>query len=40
MRAERSVEVGVSAIIQPVMLVGVDKYSMQQLIGISLIPRP
>jgi uncharacterized membrane protein (DUF373 family) len=31
------VEVGVSAIIQKVILVGVDKYSMQQLIGISLI---
>jgi uncharacterized membrane protein (DUF373 family) len=30
------VEVGVSAIIQKVILVGVDKYSMQQLIGISL----
>jgi uncharacterized membrane protein (DUF373 family) len=30
-------EVGVSAIIQKVILVGVDKYSMQQLIGISLI---
>ena len=31
------VEVGVSAIIQKVILVGVDKYSMQQLVGISLI---
>jgi uncharacterized membrane protein (DUF373 family) len=31
------VEVGVSAIIQKVILVGVDKYSMQQLIGISII---
>ena len=31
------VEVGVSAIIQKVILVGVDKYTMQQLIGISLI---
>jgi uncharacterized membrane protein (DUF373 family) len=31
------VEVGVSAIIQKVILVGADKYSMQQLIGISLI---
>jgi uncharacterized membrane protein (DUF373 family) len=31
------VEVGVSAIIQKVILVGVDKYSMPQLIGISLI---
>jgi uncharacterized membrane protein (DUF373 family) len=31
------VEVGVSAIIQKVILVGVDKYSMQQLAGISLI---
>ena len=31
------VEVGVSAIIQKVILVGVDKYSMQQLIGISFI---
>ena len=30
------VEVGVSAIIQKVILVGVDKYSMQQLMGISL----
>jgi uncharacterized membrane protein (DUF373 family) len=31
------VEVGVSAIIQKMILVGVDKFSMQQLIGISLI---
>jgi uncharacterized membrane protein (DUF373 family) len=31
------VEVGVSVIIQKVILVGVDKYSMQQLVGISLI---
>jgi uncharacterized membrane protein (DUF373 family) len=31
------VEVGVSAIIQKVILVGVDKYSMPQLIGISLV---
>ena len=31
------VEVGVSAIIQKVILVGVDKYTMQQLAGISLI---
>jgi uncharacterized membrane protein (DUF373 family) len=31
------VEVGVSAIIQKMILVGVDKYTMQQLVGISLI---
>lgn len=31
------VEVGVSAIIQKVILIGVDKYTMQQLVGISLI---
>jgi uncharacterized membrane protein (DUF373 family) len=31
------VEVGVSAIIQKVILIGVDKLSMQQLVGISLI---
>jgi len=31
------IEVGVSAIIQKVILVGVDKFTMQQLIGISLI---
>jgi uncharacterized membrane protein (DUF373 family) len=31
------VEVGVSAIIQKVILIGVDEFTMQQLIGISLI---
>jgi uncharacterized membrane protein (DUF373 family) len=31
------VEVGVSAIIQRIILVGVDRFTMQQLIGISLI---
>ena len=31
------VEVGVSAIIQKMILVGVDKFTMQQLVGISLI---
>ena len=31
------VEVGVSAIIQKVILVGIDEFSMQQLIGIALI---
>ena len=31
------VEVGVSAIIQKVILIGVDRYSMQQLVGISLL---
>ena len=32
------VEVGVSAIIQKVILVGVEAFTMQQMIGISLIP--
>ena len=31
------VEVGVSVIIQKVVLVGVDEFTMQQLVGISLI---
>jgi uncharacterized membrane protein (DUF373 family) len=31
------VEVGVSAIIQKMILIGVDKFTMQQLVGISLI---
>ena len=31
------VEVGVSAIIQKVILVGIDKFTMQQLVGISLV---
>src|SRR5829696_1413601 len=34
------VEVGVSAILQKMILVGVDKYTMQQLVGISLIVVP
>ena len=37
MRLNLLVEVVVSAIIQKMILVGVDKYTMQQLVGLSLI---